>query len=90
MPVGAVVAGDVVVVSQRGACSDGHGLLADVRVRHADEFSRLHEVDDRLIEPADQHHPPQHPHILLSIVVHLGLHTLVCDQIAPAASIRDE
>ena len=41
MAVRAVVAGDVVVVAQRGARADRHGFLSNVAVGHAHQLAPL-------------------------------------------------
>ena len=58
VPVAAVVGEDRVdlgieVVDQ----ADGVRLLADVRVRRPDELSEREEVEERLLEAADEEHP---------------------------------
>ena len=60
--VGAVVAGDPVVVPQGQAGPHGHSFLADVGMGGAHNLPALHHLNHPFFEVADAHHSPQHLH----------------------------
>src|SRR5712692_2541313 len=58
VPVAAMRAGDVVVVVERRAHADGHGLLADVEMRQPRHLASAIQLVDLLLEMPDPQHAP--------------------------------
>ena len=66
--VAAVGAGDVVVVVQRGAHPDRHGLLPQVEVHEAGQLAGGEQVLHPVLEVADLEHPLQHEHQFVVVI----------------------
>ena len=69
----AVVPGDVVVIAERSARANGDCFLADVAVGHAHKLASPGKLLHVLLELANKHHPPEHQHVDVTLLVHFGL-----------------
>ena len=62
VPVGPVIAGHPVVVTQGQTSAHGHGFLPDVGVGRPYDFTTFNHLDDSFFEVPDAQHSPEHLH----------------------------